>query len=447
MRYIAATIISLFISNFTFSQNADSSLIDLHSNGFLVDLMSQNFTNNTNNTSSYNPGKHTAIDLILNSTIWKFTPKYNLAAVIEMGGTYQYSNHLDLGYNKTRRFNARAFGDADYYFMKNYYVTSSGSFEYNNGTFENVSNSNSEHYHKSAYNYANSYFWIGLGYGRIVNTASITKEVNFEKILKEQKIILSVLPVSVKRELDALIEKRNNKDFISKYHDNSDAEFFAEVENILRKNGVINNSLDAETTIKLYDALNNERYLYYPNYAGFQLQTEAQYEINYTEFNNFVTFGGIYGLPLSTRSNLLFSGFFSLPLNNHADAIGLFYNGYKTPFNNYLPVLVQKYKLDNTDFIRSREYITHSNENMRYFTGAKAILFQKFNEFAGVRGYVSSVVSSSDTLSTSNASAIGAILDYNIFSHLTLNFQAEYEMTSRAKPFFYYNLGFLWNIF
>ncbi len=446
MKIIAATVI-LFFTSFAFSQNqSDSVLINLNSEGYTVNFLSQNFTNNISNTSSYNPYKQVLIHLQINSTAWKFSKKYNLIGMAEVDGLYRYHDGLEYGYNKNRYVQGKAFGGGDYYIANSFYSTASVSTAFSNGTTENVDNYEPSRSHKYSYRNAINYFWLGLGYGRIVNTASITKEGNFEQILKERKVLISSIPASVKKELDILIEKRNNMDFISKYKDDADAEFFGQVEKILRENGVIKDKIDAETTIRLYNSLINNRYLYYPNYSGYQIQLEGQYQMNSDIFNNFVIASGILGVPLSSRSNFLFSGFFSLPLNDHADAGGLFFNGFKTPFNNYIPVLAQKYKIENTDYLQSREYVSYHEQDMSYFAGGKAILFYKFDDFAGIRGYVSSVVGKPDTLSVTNASNIGAILDYNIFSHLTLNFQAEYQMTNRYKPFFYYNLGFLWNI-
>lgn len=457
MRNIIIAIFLVFTTNLSFSQSSDTALINLNSDGFLVNVRSFNISNNLYGFPRHNDNS-SGIDITLglDATAWKFTKKYNVAGMTSVYGEYVYLSYKEEyqnvdqvdadSYYKYRAFFGDAFGEGDYYFNDNIYSTASLGTQFYNGTneiFDVVSEETSIYPYKEFYMYS----WLGVGFGRIINTSSITKQINFEKILREQKLIDGPLSADVKSKLDVLLEKRNNKDFISEYHDNSDAIFFAEVEKVLKSSGVIENTLNAETTIRMYDALNNSRYLYYPNYTGFQLQLEAQEQLNNDIFQNFLTFSGIYGRPLSSKANFLVSGFFSLPLNEHADAQGLFYNGFKNPFDNFLPVIVERYKIDNTSYLRSKEYVVSFDKNLNYLTGAKALMFYKLNEFAGIRGYVSSVLSKPDSLSVANSSNIGAILDYNIFSHLTLNFQTEYNITSDYKPEFYYNLGFLWNIF
>jgi hypothetical protein len=79
--------------------------------------------------------------------------------------------------------------------------------------------------------------------------------------------------------------------------------------------------------------------------------------------------------------------------------------------------------------------------------GADAIMFFKLNDFAGVRTYINSVVNKPKNSIANSLSSIGAVLNYNIFSALTLNLNLESKISNEYYPDFYYNLGFLWNIF
>ena len=444
MKYTIA-IILLFLSGNIYSQSSsDSALINLESDGLIVNLQSENFSNNTANFPVSTDRRYTEIELGLTATGWKFTKCINIGGQINLNGYYFYGNLSDGDFAKVRSFYGSIFGEADYYpFENDFYATISSGNRFVNTSTESSPN---VLLLTTAGKGSINYLWGGVGYGRIINTASKTKEENFEDILFKQRVIAHPFSSSLKKKIETLIEKRNNKDFISEYIDNADALFFKELQSVLRKENIIEGNLDAETTIKLYQTLTNDRYLYYPNYSGFQVQSELQAQLNYDYFNHFLTTGGIVGMPVSEKTNFLFSGFLALPLNKHSNAEGLF-NRFKNPFTNYLPVILQQYKIDNANYIDNQENFFDFSENQDFFVGANAIMFYKFDEYAGVRGYFSSIINKPKASNANSLSTFGTVLDYNIFSRLTLNLNLETKITNEYFPDFYYNLGFLWNIY
>lgn len=388
----------------------NSALINLESEGVIVNLQSVNFTNNLYNFPIEVENRVTDIDIGLNITAWKFSKEFNFGGFGEINGSYHYTDYVT-GYAKFRRFSGSLFGEADRYLNDELYATFSGGTFFINSTIESSQNvltfSNTD---KGSINY----LWGGIGMGRLLNRVSKTKEENFEKILIEEGLINESLPISVKASLNRLLEKRNNKDFISEFRDDSDVEFFREVENVLLEEGIIRNGLNSAATIKLYNALINKRYLYYPDYKGFQIQAELQAQLNDNSFNHFLTFGGILGLPFFKNSNLLLTSFFSIPLNEHANAEGLF-NQFKNPFTNYLPVIVEKYKIDNKNYTSNRESIVDLSKDQIFFAGLKGILFYKINEFSGIRGFASTILNKPLDSSVVNFSTMGVILELQYF--------------------------------
>lgn len=439
------TILFILLSSICKSQDyRDSALTNLESDGIIINLESANFSNNIDNFPIYTDRRHTEIELGLTATGWKYSKNFNFGGQIELNGHYFYGNLGNGDYLKERSFYGSIFGETNYYpFNNDFYATISNGNRFVNTTVE--SSPNVLLFSRTEKGYIN-YLWGGIGYGRIIHTASITKEENFEDILYKHNVINRPLPPSVKKKIEVLIEKRNNKDFISEYIDDADALFFKQIQSVLREGNVIEDNLDAETTIKLYQSLTNKRYLYYPNYSGFQIQSELQVQLNEDFPNHFITTGGIIGVPLHKNINFLFAGFLALPLNNHSNADGLF-NYFKNPFTNYLPIILQKYKIENTNYIDNQENFFDYSENQDFFFGVNAICFFQFNPFAGVRGYINSVINKPKHLYANSLSRVGMILDYNIFSRLTLNIQGEYKITNEYYPDFQYNLGFLWNIF
>src|SRR5207247_1551385 len=119
-------------------------------------------------------------------------------------------------------------------------------------------------------------FWISAGYGKITNAARVMISFNFEKILKKEGVITNALNPEIKTKLTELLDKRNNKDYISKYKDDDEIIFFREVEKLLLNEGVITQPLGAEATLRMYRALNNIKYIYYPKYKGISTQLDLQ---------------------------------------------------------------------------------------------------------------------------------------------------------------------------
>ena len=443
MKYLYLTLLLVLSQNIFAQSNTDSSLLNIESEGFILSLGSENFTNNVYDLPIYINDEYTFINLNLNGTGWKFSKEFNIGGFAELIGIYDYVKFESGNYAKVTGIFGTLFAEMDYYHTNKFYSTYSAGTRFSNSKIEHSRN---VLVLGDAGKGSTNYLWGGIGYGKILNTASKTKGENFERILLDEGILSRKLPSQVRAKLFSLIEKRNNRDFISGFRDDSDVEFFENVERLLESSGLIEGKLGAGVTIKLYNSLTNDRYLYYPNFSGFQLQSEMQWQIFNDRYNNLVNFGGIFGTSLFPNANLLFTGFVTLPLNKNSSINGVF-NNFKDPFTNYLPLVVDRYKLHNKNYVNNREYYVDFDKEQDYYAGGKLILFYKFNEYAGIRGFASTILNKPQDSAIVNLSNVGAILDYNIFSRLTLNFQIEYTATNLYTPDLYYNLGFLWNIF
>ncbi len=171
--------------------------------------------------------------------------------------------------------------------------------------------------------FSTSYLFGALGYGRIKNAGRISVARDFEERLLNTGVLQEKLSQKTILELTELIDKKAYDDY-GKYRDSENDLFFQEIEIILLRSGSIKEKLDITNSIRLYEALNNtyRRFVNFPAYIGFQAQVQAQYQIaNFTKdktHEHYATLNGVYGLPLSEQTSLLFSGYVSIPLDTLA---------------------------------------------------------------------------------------------------------------------------------
>ena len=448
--FILFCLIFFIINSRAYSQNDILYNNNFESSGSILNIYSNNF-NSERYLSDYIEINSSQYQGSLDFSMWKFSKKILAGAYLNSTAEYHYRNQIfdnESYYNKNLSIRGEVFTGLGYYPFKNKFYTSlafSSSFyasrnenSNSNNIITGLSNSGS---------YSTNYFFPAIGYGRIVNMERSLAESNFEDVLLKENYIRSPLPPEIRKQLTELLEERNDKDFISRYRDNDEVEFFTQVEALLLKEKIIDRSLNAKTTMMLYQTLSNPKFVYYPEFEGYQIQAEVQLHANVDSDQNFITLGGIYGKLLNENSQLLFSGFMSFPFNTRADIFGLF-NFTKNPFNSYLPVLFQRYELQNNNYLDPRRYsLNYYSGNQNYLLGGKVIFFKSFSRFIGIRPYTEVIVNKQIGAKENIISSTGAGIDYNIFSRLLFNLSAEANITNKYKPQYYYTVGFFLNVF
>lgn len=231
---------------------------------------------------------------------------------------------------------------------------------------------------------SNNNLYTYIGYGRLVNAGQVIYAKNFEDVLLEEKIISKRMHNKALSNLTELLDKRFNREFYSKYKDDADIEFFTEIESLLIDEKIINAPLNSRTVLKLYQALTNFSFVYYPRYKGYLAQLELNYtnisqRSNYnSEFHNNLTLliSGLYGLPAGLKTNFVFTAYAGIPLNDRS----------KLPIINgifHSPITLREnysvYPLINP----ALDY----NIRYEYFTGAKIIAFHNLSATAGISGF------------------------------------------------------------
>lgn len=421
---------------------------NFESSGSILNIYSNNFSSGRflYESEEFNSSNY---QLSLDFSMWKFSKKLLAGAYFNSNAEYVYRNQIYENrsyYNKRRSIGGEIFTGLGYYPFKNKFYTSL-SF---GSTFYSSKNESEQQIITGLLNnisYSTNYFFPAVGYGRIVNMERSSAESNFEDVLLKEKYIRSPLSPGIKKLLTELLEERNDKDFISRYRDNDEVEFFTQVEALLIKEKIIDRALNAKTTMMLYQTLTNPKIVYYPEFEGYQVQAEVQIQANDNSDENFITLGGIYGKLFNETSQMLFSGFLSFPLNTKADVFGLF-NFIKNPFNSYLPVLFQRYELQKNNYLDPRRYsLDYYSGNQNYLLGGKVIFFKSFSSFIGIRPYTEVIINKQKGEKENIISSTGAGIDYNIFSRLLLNLSAEANITNKYKPQYYYTVGFFLNVF
>jgi len=281
-----------------------------------------------------------------------------------------------------------------------------------------------------------------IGYGKLINALEISRVNYFEQVLKDEKVIKENLPYNTQKKLVELFDKRNNREFIYKFKEDNEIEFFSQVENLLKSEGIINGNMSARTVLKLYQTLMNGKFLLYPKYKGYQLQAMFFYPFGSIQGNNYgvnpeLFISGMYGIPLSIKTQLSIFGFFSkvIKVSNDPDENYLFNT------KNIFPLSVERTQLDFKGFSYPIGYsIVNSSSKNDFYFGSFIEVFHNFSGFFGLRGYINSTTYSADKKKYSYLIQ-ETILDFGIISKAVLscqilsiiNFRDNYRTTYEAE--------------
>ena len=245
------------------------------------------------------------------------------------------------------------------------------------------------------------------------------------------------------RKLTALFDKRRNSEFTSRYHDDADIEFFSQIEELLRDEKIISGPLNSRTTLKLYQALTNSSFIYFPRYRGYMVQAELGFsnkrnEGTYFERGNSLrlVLSGIYGLPIGLKTDLVFSGFAGIPLNNQPGGL-LDYPLFHSPLilrensTGYYPIRISPVDTEKYDIIG----------------GIKMLAYYNLSSFAGLSGYTNLSYGKTDNSDNNFIFSTAVNFKYNILSRMIFNATAEFYRDQAKAIFFNTNFEINYIVF
>jgi hypothetical protein len=215
---------------------------------------------------------------------------------------------------------------------------------------------------------------------------------------------------------------------------------FKDIEAELLNAGYIDGKLGAEQAITMYEILTNvsKKYIFYPKYSGYQLQGQVQYQIaNITKdkpHEHYFSVSGAYCINPTSKTNLVFSGFYAIPLDSMAYFEGAPMNIGNYVFENFLAFLPDR---NNLDFFKT--YLGTGDYGKRYVMGlhtiygVRADVFHSLSSVAGISGTASIGVNKFKYTDARTQFLIGARIDYNIWSRLTS--YGKIEVLRETDPF------------
>lgn len=363
---------------------------------------------------------------------WRFTRWLDYSADIRSTGRLSRSKYVERGiedsYNSTdAHIDIRS--GADYYPVKDklyggFYINSTASF--GNRT--------------KPYSSSDVYAFVGLG--RLVNAAQVIHAKNIENALKDEGFIKSPFRSKVLSMLTILLDKRRNSEFVSKYKDDADIEFYSQVENLLFNEKVISSPLNSRATLKLFQVLTNSSFIYYPRYKGYMVQTELGFSNSnnsYAPYNGNslkLIISGVYGVPIGLRTDLVFSCYAGFPLNDKRAGL-LNYPVFHSPL----------FLRDASDpYIPSR-VSPLPGEEFDYIGGAKALVFYNISSTAGVTGFADFSYGKTQNAKNNFELLTMVNFSYNILSRMVLNASLELRRDQIPSTWFSSGLQFNYIVF
>jgi hypothetical protein len=386
---------------------------------------------------------------------WKFTEKLLVAGYAKgnflriWSKTPQGPDTGNLGFS---RMLASLYGAMSYYITPNqFYVTGAvgGGYDYFrlNRDFQET-----EHIDT---NVSSSAVWGALGYGRINNREVVEYAYDFDEALRNRGIINRKLDDKTLMTISKLLYQQRDGMFLDQYEDDEFIQLFGQIERALLNAGYISGSLDAASAIKLYEILRNtsRKYIFYPKYSGYQVQSQVQYQLSNIEkskpHEHYLSFSGIYCFNLARQTNLVLSGFYSIPLDSMALGSDMRTgSNFENVFQNYLPFLPDR---NNLDFFREfhgtgvfgRSYVP----GLQSLIGIRADVFHSLSSFAGIQGNI--LISDRMFKYADSKLHFGAAarFDYNIYSSLTSYAKGTFITEKGVPPSYTIGFGFGYRVF
>lgn len=389
-------------------------------------------------------GSSSDINLFLSGGItytkWKFTPKLLYSVSGKFDGLFvsrsqnDYVPILDAKsltvYNSSMASTTLQ-GGISYYLYKNLIYT---------GAQTNFS-------HRAETKNAPGYyfeFFPYIGFGNLVNTARVSRALNIQQILLDEKLISTRLAAKTLNMLVDLLDRDYAGELDSKYKDDAEIEFYAQAEKMLKDAGAIPENLDSRTVLKISQALTNSKFVYFPNYKGWQVQAEAffladnRHDYKITGSINSVTLSTIYGRPIGLKNNFTGSVFFTFPVKyNHLEDF------YSHEFHS--PVtLAEKYIKDlTTGYYDAAEY----DDTLRYALSGRLNFYHIINRNAGAFLLAKGSIGKINDNEHKGSFEISANLVYNILNRMVGTASAEFYKNFRQTYGFIIKGGLSYYVF
>ena len=386
---------------------------------------------------------------------WKFTDRFMIAGYAKgsflriWSKTPQGPDTGNLGFP---RFQASVYGAMSYYFTPNkFYGTLGIGGGYDlfklDRDFQEV-----EHIDT---NVSSSALWAALGYGRINNRQVVEYAYDFDDALIKRGITSTRLDDKTLKEISVLLYKQRDGMYLSMYEDDEFIELFGDVEAALLRAGYITGSLDAKSSIELYEILRNtsKKYVFYPKYAGYQVQAQVQYQLSSILKNkpheHYASLSGIYAFNFNRQTNLVLSAFYSMPIDSLA-AGGDLKSGSnpENTFQNYLAFLPDRNNLDFfSEFYGTGTYGSRYVPGLQSLFGIRADMFHSISSVFGVQGNVLISDRMFKYADSKPHVGVGARLDYNIYSSLFSYVKGTFIAEKGVPPTYTFGVGFGYRIF
>jgi len=389
---------------------------------------------------------------------WKFTDKLLWAGYVRAGIEYQKAKFSSFGLtstNEAKDYTAQVYGAASYYFMPNkLYITGALGVGYEYKKMDNSGNIQQQQVDTSI---APAYLWGALGYGRINNRQVVESAYDFDESLKQKGIISNNLDEKTLRKISVMLYKQADGEYQDKYEDDQYAKLFRDIEAELINAGYISGKLGAEQAITLYEILRNtsKKYIYYPKYSGYQVQGQVQYqaanESKDKTHEHYFSLSGAYCLNPTSRTNLVFSGFFAIPLDTMA-ALENPMASLTSNFENYLAFLPDR---NNLDFYKTfpglGEYGKRYVLGLHTMYGFRADVYHSLSSVAGLSGSAAVGVNKFKYLDAKVQFLLSGRIDYNIYNSLSsyamIQIMRETDAFEVTPTKYSLSLGFSYRIF
>ena len=424
MKKTLILILFLFISRCALTQDIYYKYKSSNTNGQRLNIYADDLLDVFQFDSTF---KGTDLNLAANYNYWKFNQKLLSAGYVNLSEHFSSNKFYSQETRESNRLNLNVFAGASYYPIP---MRIYGTLAVNADYFLTKNDTGNVNIGSVTDHLSTSYLFGALGYGRILNAGRINVAKEFEEKLIETKILKKPLKQETILALTKLLDEKAFDDY--RYlRDDENPVIIKMIDNILQEYHEINEPVDGMNYIRMYEILYNvyQRYVNYPRYTGGQVQVQAQYQIaNDTKskpHDHYATLNGVYGIPFSYNTSVLFSGFFAIPIDTLASELN--YGGGAT-FLSFIPenTNLTFFQAPFTGYgLFSGEH-TAGNSNR---LGLRTDIFHSISSKIGVNGYVQMVDVMIKTGSSIMLYDIFGSLQYNITNFLTSYADLNYRKT------------------
>jgi hypothetical protein len=218
---------------------------------------------------------------------------------------------------------------------------------------------------------------------------------------------------------------------------------------MLKEEKIIRDNLGSKEILKMFQALTNESYVYFPVFKGFLVQAESKIytlyksacgpsgcsrQYSFHPFNSLM-FSGIYGLPVNNKLSLVGSIYSTFPVTNKYLNDYIYYE-----FNSPVTLIVRNSIDPNYSGIFDQYNSNYNEIALKMNLGLNLNGFYSFNSFCGTSARIYANVKLNDFPGKDEIDGgINTNFDFNILNHLNLRLYFNYRAYSNVDH--YYIIG------